>query len=119
MDRPEAIKLSTAPVRKRKKNNTATTTATTTPITTTQTVSTGTAITTSTTATKGGRRQTNRVLYCICQKPYDASRFMIACDECDQWFHGDCVNFTESESELIDSYICTPCTKGTLIADLA
>ncbi|KAL0083241.1 hypothetical protein F4703DRAFT_1860769 [Phycomyces blakesleeanus] len=113
MDRPEAIKLSTAPVRKRKKNNTATTTATTTPITTTQTVSTGTTITTSTTATKGGRRQTNRVLYCICQKPYDASRFMIACDECDQWFHGDCVNFTESESELIDSYICTPCTKET------
>ncbi|KAI9029833.1 hypothetical protein CLU79DRAFT_409281 [Phycomyces nitens] len=79
-------KLSTVSVKKRKKNHTAIT---------------------------KGRRQTSRILYCICQKPYDASRFMIACDECDQWFHGDCVNFTESESELIDSYICTPCTKET------
>ena len=24
-------------------------------------------------------------LYCICRKPYDASDFMVCCDECDEW----------------------------------
>ncbi|KAI7862796.1 hypothetical protein BDF14DRAFT_1735288, partial [Spinellus fusiger] len=52
------------------------------------------------------------ILYCHCQTPYDASRFMIACDQCDQWYHGDCIDFTERESELMESYICSCCTES-------
>ena len=28
-------------------------------------------------------------LYCICRKPYDDSIFMIECDVCEDWFHGE------------------------------
>ncbi|CAO3599145.1 unnamed protein product [Absidia cylindrospora] len=50
-------------------------------------------------------------LYCICQTPYDATRFMIACDRCDQWFHGECIGISEKEGEFIDLYFCDVCGK--------
>ncbi|ORZ18773.1 hypothetical protein BCR42DRAFT_232247 [Absidia repens] len=52
-------------------------------------------------------------LYCICQTPYDAPRFMIACDRCDQWFHGECIGISEKEGEFIDLYFCDVCGKET------
>ncbi|KAI9290194.1 hypothetical protein BC943DRAFT_257150, partial [Umbelopsis sp. AD052] len=48
-------------------------------------------------------------LYCICRKPYDKPRFMIACDECDQWFHGECVGMSERDGGLIELYYCPGC----------
>ncbi|KAI8096741.1 uncharacterized protein BX664DRAFT_257778, partial [Halteromyces radiatus] len=51
-------------------------------------------------------------LYCICQTPYDVPRFMIACDRCDQWFHGECIGISEKEGEFIDLYFCDVCGKG-------
>ncbi|CAO3615201.1 unnamed protein product [Cunninghamella echinulata] len=56
---------------------------------------------------------TTITLYCICQKPYDAPRFMIACDRCDQWFHGECINISEKEGEFVDLYFCPKCSKET------
>ncbi|KAG0172417.1 hypothetical protein DFQ30_010485 [Apophysomyces sp. BC1015] len=53
-------------------------------------------------------------LYCICRKPYDAPRFMIACDRCDQWFHGECIGISEKQGEFIDVYFCFECVKGKL-----
>lgn len=44
------------------------------------------------------------VLYCICRKPYD-QRPMIACDECDEWYHFDCVDLVSPP----DIYICPAC----------
>jgi len=38
------------------------------------------------------------VLYCICRKPYDKERAMIACDRCSEWYHFDCVNLPEPDS---------------------
>eukprot|EP00252_Welwitschia_mirabilis_P022400 TRINITY_DN6049_c0_g2_i1.p1 TRINITY_DN6049_c0_g2~~TRINITY_DN6049_c0_g2_i1.p1 ORF type:complete len:888 (-),score=202.20 TRINITY_DN6049_c0_g2_i1:441-2870(-) len=35
------------------------------------------------------------VLYCICRKPYDNKRAMIACDRCSEWYHFDCINLPE------------------------
>jgi hypothetical protein len=34
-------------------------------------------------------------VFCICRKGYRVGDFMIACDECDEWYHGDCVGFEE------------------------
>lgn len=48
------------------------------------------------------------VAYCICRSS-DTSRFMIGCDSCEEWFHGDCVNITEKESKSIKKYYCDPC----------
>ncbi|KAG0357929.1 hypothetical protein BGZ54_000124 [Gamsiella multidivaricata] len=48
-------------------------------------------------------------LYCICRTSYDPSRFMIACDGCDGWFHGDCVGVAEKDSDMVDKYYCKRC----------
>ena len=32
----------------------------------------------------------NEELYCTCQQPAD-DRFMIACDKCEEWYHGECI----------------------------
>jgi hypothetical protein len=52
------------------------------------------------------------VLYCICKRPYDVPRFMIACDKCDQWFHGECIQISEKQGEFIDLYFCEACAKS-------
>lgn len=52
------------------------------------------------------------VLYCICKRPYDVPRFMIACDKCDQWFHGECIQISEKQGEFIDLYFCENCAKS-------
>ena len=52
----------------------------------------------------------NEKLYCLCKQPYNAAKFYVACDECDDWFHGKCVNVTELEAEQIDVYVCDACT---------
>ncbi|KAJ4954062.1 hypothetical protein NE237_030894 [Protea cynaroides] len=45
------------------------------------------------------------VLYCICRKPYD-QRAMIACDQCDEWYHFDCINLREPPPKI---YVCPAC----------
>ncbi|KAL3833496.1 hypothetical protein ACJIZ3_008232 [Penstemon smallii] len=44
------------------------------------------------------------MLYCICRRPYD-KRPMIACDECDEWYHFDCVKISSTP----ETYICPAC----------
>ncbi|KAI9484247.1 MAG: hypothetical protein EXX96DRAFT_600233 [Benjaminiella poitrasii] len=52
-------------------------------------------------------------LYCICKRPYDVPRFMIACDRCNEWFHGECIQISEKQGEFIDLYFCDNCSKIT------
>nr|CAB3235001.1 ZF(CXXC)-2 CXXC-type zinc finger protein 1 [Phallusia mammillata] len=47
-------------------------------------------------------------VYCICRSP-DIDRFMIMCDDCEEWFHGDCINVTEKEAKHIKNFYCKPC----------
>ncbi|XP_077301187.1 CXXC-type zinc finger protein 1-like isoform X2 [Arctopsyche grandis] len=46
--------------------------------------------------------------YCICRTS-DSSRFMIGCDACEEWYHGDCINITEREARYIRQYYCERC----------
>ncbi|XP_039249955.2 CXXC-type zinc finger protein 1-like [Styela clava] len=49
-------------------------------------------------------------LYCICRSP-DIDRFMIMCDQCEEWYHGDCINMTERESRRIKYFYCKWCRR--------
>ncbi|PAA63625.1 hypothetical protein BOX15_Mlig012286g2, partial [Macrostomum lignano] len=49
-------------------------------------------------------------VYCLCRST-DSIRFMIACDSCEEWFHGDCVSVTASLAERIVAYYCEACRK--------
>lgn len=49
-------------------------------------------------------------VYCICHRG-DNGEWMIACDNCDDWFHGSCVNLTEEGSSIVIKYVCPRCTK--------
>ncbi|CAO1387556.1 unnamed protein product [Diamesa hyperborea] len=46
--------------------------------------------------------------YCICRTS-DSTRFMICCDLCEEWYHGDCIHITEKEAKLIKKYFCEKC----------
>lgn len=47
--------------------------------------------------------------YCICRGP-DDHRFMIACDICEDWFHGECVDIDKDVGEnLIHRFVCPNC----------
>ncbi|XP_056293206.1 CXXC-type zinc finger protein 1b isoform X2 [Pseudoliparis swirei] len=50
----------------------------------------------------------NAPLYCICRKP-DINCFMIGCDNCNEWFHGHCINITEKKAKAIREWYCTRC----------
>ncbi|XP_049828645.1 CXXC-type zinc finger protein 1-like isoform X1 [Schistocerca gregaria] len=46
--------------------------------------------------------------YCICRSS-DSSRFMIACDNCEEWYHGDCIRISEKEAKYIKQFFCVRC----------
>ncbi|KAL9558895.1 hypothetical protein MBANPS3_000672 [Mucor bainieri] len=47
---------------------------------------------------------------CICENPrVDYGTFMIACDGCSTWFHGDCVGIAESDQ--VEEWYCRRCRK--------
>ena len=50
----------------------------------------------------------NKPVYCSCRGIDDGS-FMIACDVCEEWFHGRYVGVTEEEGEDIHLYTCPAC----------
>lgn len=56
-------------------------------------------------------------LYCVCQQPYQDSIPMIACDECEEWFHMSCVNVDPGDAPAYSNWLCVDCCKprGTSI----
>lgn len=32
-----------------------------------------------------------------------------ACDACEEWYHGDCINISEREAKYIKNYFCDRC----------
>ncbi|XP_028854230.1 CXXC-type zinc finger protein 1b isoform X2 [Denticeps clupeoides] len=50
----------------------------------------------------------NAPVYCVCRKP-DINCFMIGCDNCNEWFHGHCIEITERSAKAIREWYCTQC----------
>ncbi|KAI5095493.1 death-inducer obliterator 1-like isoform X2 [Silurus meridionalis] len=68
---------------------------------------------------KHNNRQKNHVVDVHCSKTqatHSAAflRFMIRCDRCHEWFHGDCVGISQSRGSLLEKngedYICPSCS---------
>jgi len=38
--------------------------------------------------------------------------FMICCDECEQWYHGECVGVTKAEADAMGRYLCLSCSSA-------
>ncbi|TPX66245.1 hypothetical protein SpCBS45565_g04601 [Spizellomyces sp. 'palustris'] len=52
--------------------------------------------------------------YCTWCKapPSDKIEFWIACDECDRWYHGQCVGLTQKRARRLDRYVCPSCEEA-------
>ncbi|XP_054159100.1 lysine-specific demethylase 7B-like [Oppia nitens] len=46
---------------------------------------------------------------CVCGHGFIANQFCIQCDNCKEWFHGQCVNVHEYEADELDKYYCNVC----------
>ncbi|KAK1990480.1 PHD-finger domain-containing protein [Colletotrichum falcatum] len=58
----------------------------------------------------GSDEESDNGPYCICRGP-DDHRFMISCDVCEDWFHGECINISKDVGEnLIERFVCPNCT---------
>lgn len=57
--------------------------------------------------TKGNNNE-EKEEYCICRQPQN-DKWMIQCDSCHEWFHGDCIGIHEEEGELLDKFLCDKC----------
>eukprot|EP01006_Ploeotia_vitrea_P017905 TRINITY_DN49142_c0_g1_i1.p1 TRINITY_DN49142_c0_g1~~TRINITY_DN49142_c0_g1_i1.p1 ORF type:complete len:874 (+),score=120.55 TRINITY_DN49142_c0_g1_i1:48-2669(+) len=47
--------------------------------------------------------------YCICNQPASADEFMIECENCHKWYHGQCVAVSKDYAKTIDQWICDDC----------
>ncbi|KAF8936496.1 hypothetical protein BGZ58_004098 [Dissophora ornata] len=63
-------------------------------------------------ARKVGRpKSVSKDVYCICREPYDGVEFMIACDRCEEWFHGRCIGMKPQEAKKSSHYYCDTCQR--------
>lgn len=56
-------------------------------------------------------------IFCICRRG-DLGKWMIGCDGCDEWYHGECIDVSKADEGLIDQYFCPRCQRdgeGTTI----
>jgi len=51
-----------------------------------------------------------KTVYCVCRKSHE-NGFMIACDVCDEWFHGKCVNISAAQGRRMEKYVCPKCSE--------
>lgn len=58
----------------------------------------------------GKEEENGNEVFCICRGP--ETGFMIQCSNCDEWYHGKCVNITEKQAKKIPVYICDKCVES-------
>lgn len=60
-------------------------------------------------------------LYCLCRESYDRDRPMVACDECEEWYHYECVGLRAPKDDEDDNevapknFMCPPCCMKVLL----
>jgi len=62
----------------------------------------------------------NKPSYCIdgCLRGrVEDGSFMVGCDICDNWYHGDCVGINKDEANGLESYLCPRCATDTTLDD--
>lgn len=59
----------------------------------------------------------NAPVYCICRKS-DINCFMIGCDNCNEWFHGHCINVTEKMAKGIREWYCMHCREDNPLLEI-
>ncbi|EDW87511.2 uncharacterized protein Dyak_GE18218 [Drosophila yakuba] len=47
-------------------------------------------------------------VYCVCRQSH-SNGFMICCDKCNEWFHGDCIGLPADIGEQHDTFYCSEC----------
>ncbi|ORZ02236.1 hypothetical protein BCR43DRAFT_430847 [Syncephalastrum racemosum] len=70
---------------------------------------------TATGAKKGIKRTKEEVrLYCTCKQPFVSPRYMLPCEGCQEWYHGECVGLDRTRGEWLDLYYCAKCTSAVM-----
>lgn len=62
----------------------------------------------------------NKPSYCIeaCKRGrVEDGSFMVGCDVCDNWYHGDCVGISKEEANTLESYLCPRCVESSSMDD--
>ncbi|XP_070067591.1 CXXC-type zinc finger protein 1 [Drosophila takahashii] len=49
-------------------------------------------------------------IYCVCRQSYYYG-FMIACDKCEEWFHGECIGLDPDNGNRYDNFFCEWCLR--------
>lgn len=65
---------------------------------------------------KVNRKKTEKKKYCLCRSSR-SDKFMIMCDKCNEWFHGECVKITQSEAKKMKEYFCLMCRSQAVNAE--
>lgn len=47
-------------------------------------------------------------VYCVCRRA-DTHKFMICCDQCEEWYHGDCISITAEYAKKVQTFFCLQC----------
>ena len=56
-----------------------------------------------------------RPTYCLinCKRGRaEDDSYMICCDQCEQWYHGECVGVTKTQADAMGRYTCAQCNEG-------
>ncbi|KDN52200.1 Phd domain protein, partial [Tilletiaria anomala UBC 951] len=52
-------------------------------------------------------------IYCTCKRPYDPDQAMLACDNCNEWYHTRCMGIKDEWINIVDQFICSVCHPRT------
>ena len=55
----------------------------------------------------------SKTLHCVCQTPYDYTKFYLKCDLCLKWFHGKCVGIDGRAAKKLSEFLCPSCTQNS------
>ena len=48
--------------------------------------------------------------YCTCNLPSNPDNLLICCDNCEKWFHGNCMGLNRKQADALDSWKCEQCS---------